>query len=301
MKIFIAYSGYRSEYIAEALKILLEKIFQTNETENVAFFLSSSDIKAGDHWREILRDALLTASCGILCLTKRNYNNNWIAFEAGALSQAGKNIFPYLTDVDCKISESPFGDLQARIANKEQTRALIKEIAIIHNINSDWKSEFEQLWPEFQHCLKSAPKEKTQREHNHLDVEGLNNLLEIHFQATVDRLMHDLHDIVERGEEMSDQATVDQLPYEVMATILRGRKLLGVFSAEKIGMVGEYLKLELPIEKIRESLLDCLSQVKNTPDSGERRNKIYRYIVTQQAKLKLKINEELENPPKYLT
>lgn len=85
--IFISWSKSPSKEIAEQVKFLLEKIFPD---PIISFFVSSSDkngIGPGDRFNKILDENLETSNYGILILTKNNFSQPWIMFEAGALSK----------------------------------------------------------------------------------------------------------------------------------------------------------------------------------------------------------------------
>ncbi len=83
MKVFISWSGKRSNALAVALKGWLPLILQY-----VKPWVSEKDISAGDRWARAIAGELETSNFGILCVTPENLRSEWILFEAGALSKS---------------------------------------------------------------------------------------------------------------------------------------------------------------------------------------------------------------------
>jgi hypothetical protein len=86
MKIFISWSGMRSQKLANKLRGWLPLVLQ-----NVTPYMSSGDIPAGTRWLRSVSSELDTCNFGILCITPENLRAPWIHFEAGALSKALDN------------------------------------------------------------------------------------------------------------------------------------------------------------------------------------------------------------------
>jgi len=82
MKIFISWSGERSNKIANILKTWIENCFQ-----NVEAFMSQHDIDPGSRWAAKLNEELKNTNFGIICLTPENLHQDWILYEAGALAK----------------------------------------------------------------------------------------------------------------------------------------------------------------------------------------------------------------------
>ena len=83
MKVFISWSGERSKKIAEILRKWIKQVINVVEP-----FVSSQDIDKGARWSADIAQELQDTNFGILCVTKDNYKQPWLLFEAGALSKA---------------------------------------------------------------------------------------------------------------------------------------------------------------------------------------------------------------------
>ena len=67
MKIFISWSGSKSQEIAKLLKRWIPCVIQSAEP-----YFSSADIDKGARWSTDISKELQDASFGILCVTKEN-------------------------------------------------------------------------------------------------------------------------------------------------------------------------------------------------------------------------------------
>lgn len=83
MKIFISWSGDRSELLAKALRDWFPLVLHYVDP-----WLSQSDIQAGERWGIEVAKELETCNFGVICVTKENLNSPWILFEAGALAKS---------------------------------------------------------------------------------------------------------------------------------------------------------------------------------------------------------------------
>ena len=94
-EIFISFSGRKSKEIAFALKKWLSLIFREVE------FVVSADIPKGNFWIDNLNKHLRLSIAGILCVTRDNYQEPWLMFEAGALMtkhEQGCQAIPFVLD-----------------------------------------------------------------------------------------------------------------------------------------------------------------------------------------------------------
>ena len=164
MKVFLSWSGDRSKEIAEALKSWLPQVIQATEP------WISSDIEKGTRWSPKIADELEKSKIGIICLTRENLNENWILFEAGALSKTkDAHVCTFLFDLKPSDIEHPLAQFQHTKFEKEDIRKLM------HTINQALKrtSErplleksldriFDKFWPELNEKLveiaKNLPK-----------------------------------------------------------------------------------------------------------------------------------------------
>src|ERR1035438_6645502 len=122
MKIFISWSGDRSEALAVALKEWLPLVLHYADP-----WLSQSDIVAGDRWSVEIAKGLEVCNFGIICITRENRDAPWILFEAGALAksmQDGK-VIPLLLDLDKKEISGPLAQFQAKKVEQDEIKDLI--------------------------------------------------------------------------------------------------------------------------------------------------------------------------------
>lgn len=80
-KVFISWSG--NSEIPDMLKKSLVETFTEN---NLTVFVSTKNIRTGDEWFKVIKDAITESSITIVCITKDNIQSPWIYFESGAAS-----------------------------------------------------------------------------------------------------------------------------------------------------------------------------------------------------------------------
>lgn len=117
MKVFLSWSGSRSEAVARALRSWLPDVLQAVEP-----WLSSSDIQAGARWASELELQLQESGVGIICLTPENLTAPWVLFEAGALSKSlgSAYVCPYLYGFSPSELHGPLVQFQATPATRNQ-------------------------------------------------------------------------------------------------------------------------------------------------------------------------------------
>ena len=93
MRVFISWSGSRSNSLATFLEQWIPRVIQVVEP-----WVSSASIDPGTRWSDEVSRALEDLQFGILCLTPENLTSPWILFEAGALSKIvlKSHVVPYL-------------------------------------------------------------------------------------------------------------------------------------------------------------------------------------------------------------
>jgi hypothetical protein len=133
--VFISWSKSPAKEIAGEVKALLEKIFPSG----YEFFVSDTDIAPGGRWREIIDKKLEDNNFGILILTSNNYAQEWMMFEAGALTKDRKaKLALCLFDRDPNDIESPLkafhyvkfdkDDYKKLVVNLEKTKRGLEEL-----------------------------------------------------------------------------------------------------------------------------------------------------------------------------
>lgn len=125
MKIFISWSGERSQKMAEALREWLPLVLHYAQP-----WLSKSDIEAGERWSVEVAKELQESNFGIICVTKDNLSSPWILFESGALAKSMNDgrVIPLLLDLDFKEISGPLAQFQAKKADQNGIRELIMSL-----------------------------------------------------------------------------------------------------------------------------------------------------------------------------
>jgi hypothetical protein len=193
MKVFLSWSGERSQAIAEGLRDWLPKVIQA-----VQPWMSAVDIERGARWSSDIAVELGQTSFGILCLTPENLDSSWIHFEAGALSKTLENAFvcPYLYDLQPSDLKGPLVQFNAAKANKEDTQKLILTInaSLAEPLSEDVVCESCELWwPKLESTLNSIPETEAAGKKERPEREILEEILELVRQQA-------------RGTDVSQQA-----------------------------------------------------------------------------------------------
>ncbi|PYQ56274.1 MAG: toll-Interleukin receptor [Acidobacteria bacterium] len=177
MKIFLSWSGERSQSLGRALRDWLPLVLQYVDP-----WLSDKDIAAGDRWPIEVGRELENSSFGILCLTDENLKAPWVLFEAGALSKIvqASAVCPYLLDVDVKDIAGPLSQFQAKKADKVGTLDLLRAI----NAKSAQPLDlvrlaqvFDGLWPVLEAQLARIPQKNIERQQARPESEILEDLV----------------------------------------------------------------------------------------------------------------------------
>lgn len=124
MKVFLSWSGARSELVAAALRDWLPLVI-----DNIDPFISS-DIDAGAHWQSEIAAELETTNFGILCVTAENQRAPWLNFEAGALAKAigASRVIPLAIDLSPAEIQNPLGQFQAQRLSQVGMERIVKSI-----------------------------------------------------------------------------------------------------------------------------------------------------------------------------
>lgn len=156
MKVFISWSGTKSQEVAKVLKRWIPCVIQSVEP-----YFSSADIDKGARWSTDIAKELQDASFGILCVTKDNLSSAWLNFEAGALSKYidQSKVCPFLIDLKpSEIQNSPILQFQMASTTKDDVFKLFKSIN--SNLGDSKLNEdvldraFNAFWPEIEKDLE---------------------------------------------------------------------------------------------------------------------------------------------------
>jgi hypothetical protein len=177
MKVFISWSGERSQALAQALHDWIPLVLH-----NVEPWVSQADIEAGDRWAESVAKELADSNFGIICITHENVGSPWVLFEAGALAKSmqGSKVIPLLLDLDIRDITGPLAQFQAKKVDKTGVSE------VIHSINETGnhavpearaKQLFDALWPEFEKKVGAIPEQPTAAKHTRPQHEILEELV----------------------------------------------------------------------------------------------------------------------------
>ncbi len=154
MKVFISWSGDLSKRIATALKEWIPNVLQSTEP-----YVSSEDVDKGSRWSTDIAKELADSTYGILCVTRDNFREPWLNFEAGALSKKmeSSRVCPFLYNVKLSEIDGPLLQFQVTVYKKED---VLKLLISLNNSCTDQKlpeerllKAFELWWPELERNL----------------------------------------------------------------------------------------------------------------------------------------------------
>lgn len=204
MKIFLSWSGERSQIIAEALRDWLPKVIQAIEP-----WMSALDIDRGARWSSDIAAELELTKFGILCLTPENLDAPWIHFEAGALSKTIEKtlVCPYIFELEPTDLKGPLVQFNAAKANKTDTRKLVLTINEAQDIplsENTIKESFEIWWLKLEDILKNLPQQQTQDKYERPERELLEEILDLVREQIRDSSSKTEFDLVESVTDEDD-------------------------------------------------------------------------------------------------
>ncbi len=150
-KVFISWSGEKSQKIGKALNDLLPSVLQF-----VRPYYSPDDIEKGSKWTSEITKALSECDVGIICLTRDNLDKAWILFESGAISKkfGDSNVCTALFGLEPSEVTAPLSLFQTTKFKKED---FLKLIHTINKCNKDNALQdkvvdqvFEKWWPDLE-------------------------------------------------------------------------------------------------------------------------------------------------------
>lgn len=177
MKIFISWSGERSEALAKALHTKLPALLQY-----VNPWLSQSDIESGKRWNSEIFKELENCKLGIICITSENLNAPWILFEAGALSKSidSSRVIPFLLDLDVKDLSGPLSHFQAIKADSDGIKKLMTDLNSIADsplTASVLETILQGQISSLEKAITEIPKKTTTAKHNRSQGDILEELV----------------------------------------------------------------------------------------------------------------------------
>jgi TIR domain len=194
MKVFISWSGDRSQALAQALREWLPMVLHYVEP-----WLSQSDIEAGERWATEVAKELEASKFGIICITRENIASPWMLFEAGALAkfmQEGR-VIPLLLGIEFKDITGPLAQFQAKKVDKA---GLTDVVNSINQISETKIPEvrltplFDTLWPALDKRVSEIPQTQLPTKQTRPQHEVLEELV-----ASIRGLDLKFRDIIEEG------------------------------------------------------------------------------------------------------
>jgi len=158
MKLFISWSGERSQTVAQALQSWLPLVLHYADP-----WLSDAHIGAGERWGQTVAKELEACNFGILCVTRENVSSPWVLFEAGSLAKSleGSRVIPLLFDLEFSEIGGPLAQFQAKKADKEGISEVVQslnKVAPQPIPEARANQLFEALWPQLEAQLAALPK-----------------------------------------------------------------------------------------------------------------------------------------------
>jgi hypothetical protein len=177
MKVFISWSGERSEAVAKSLREWFPLVLHYVDP-----WLSQSDIQAGDRWSIEVAKKLENCNFGVLCVTRQNLNSPWILFEAGALAKSMEDgrVIPLLLDIDFKEVSGPLAQFQAKKVEQTGIWELISSLnkAAENPIPEPQLTKlFSALWGDLEKQISSIPVATTPQKQSRPQGEILEELV----------------------------------------------------------------------------------------------------------------------------
>jgi hypothetical protein len=166
MKVFICWSGDRSQAFAAILKDWLQDLMPRRIEASL-----SVDIRKGTLWFQELDRALDGARLGIVCLTEEGARSPWIHYEAGILSRAlreahradaeqaeGPQLFPVLFDIAGTKLSGPLAAYQSTSArNRDDMWRFVQSVARRVEVRPETvRGRFDAGWDTFLTRLDSV-------------------------------------------------------------------------------------------------------------------------------------------------
>ncbi len=158
MKVFLSWSGERSQALALALREWLPLVLHYVEP-----WTSQSDIDAGERWANKIAKELEASTYGIISITRENISSPWILFEAGALARSMEEgrVVPLLLDLDFKEITGPLAQFQAKKVEQAGIREVVEAVNKLASqpVPESRLSELiDMAWPRLEKAVAEIPK-----------------------------------------------------------------------------------------------------------------------------------------------
>lgn len=156
MKVFISWSGTRSQSVATLLRTWLPQVIQA-----VHPFVSDGDIAAGGRWLTEIAGQLEKTDFGILCVTQANLAAPWLNFEAGALAKNVEHsrVVPLAIDLGPSDIPQPLGQFNAIRLDKDSILKMLRSINDVCEGSLEGQQldeAFDVWWPRLEQGLNTV-------------------------------------------------------------------------------------------------------------------------------------------------
>lgn len=150
MKVFVSWSGEKSQAVAQVFHDLLPSILHAADP-----FISSRDIRAGTRWQPEVATELDDTDFGLICVTGENQDSGWLNFEAGALAKSvdSSRVVPIAVDLSVAEIRNPLGQFQAITLAKPDIEKMLKsmnEACPAPISDGNLRRTFEKWWPDLE-------------------------------------------------------------------------------------------------------------------------------------------------------
>ena len=162
MKVFISWSGERSQKIGEVFRRWLPGVLQA-----VRPYFSPDDIARGSRWLNEASVELAASRIGLLILTPENVEAPWLLFEAGALAKTfdKARVCPLLFGLEQADIKGPLVFLQGAKFSKEEIKRVIEmmntELGEHRLDDATLTLAFDKWWPDLESAVNKALEQPT--------------------------------------------------------------------------------------------------------------------------------------------
>jgi hypothetical protein len=218
MRVFISWSGDDSRTLAEFINGWLPSVIQEVEP-----WISTHDIDTGEKWQESLTASLADPTAiGLLIVTKTNFKQPWLLFEAGALSKLpGSRVTPPLCGIQPgRLAGTPLSQFQSVAVNKKGLLKIIADIAkkcSKHLSEEQVKATFEKWWLDFELCYKSIPFATEMDEEEDKPSQKIENALE-----DIMRYLRRIEQIVQPSLTLQDRIRMSEATWQGLGNVFGG-------------------------------------------------------------------------------
>lgn len=253
MKVFLSWSGAKSQKLAIILRDWIPSVIQSIEP-----YVSSEDIDKGARWSGEIAKELDDSTYGILCVTKDNTEEPWILFEAGALSKKMdiSRVCPLLFDLKRSDIKGPLSQFQSSLFERDEVRKLMISINAAcgdSGITEErLNASFNMWWPNLE---DSYNKLKTEFEKK--------DIIQASDKAKQEDILEEILNVVRSNQRLL-RSPESLLPQDYMRSLLKleRRQITGVL------MPRSYQDVLMMIKILEDSFSDSLNTIDSYKNQG---------------------------------